>query len=416
MNEYALPKPFTIVFSSFFAVIIFLLQGCNEKPTDISETLLSDTVSVGACNSDNTLLITGDKQEKVGIPIFNAQALFVGKYKEYEAFTFIRFPNLPDSLSYIREKNIVYAKFKIYPGFYSFGDTTTNQLGFDVHKIVKLFTNLTTYDSISQSAEPYWDVKILANYSGKINPHGDTLDPLELELDKSIISEWAASVEDSIAKTMNYGIALIPKNESSYIRFFNAQAIGSTLPRPQIEIAYLGNDNESHTITLQSANDLSVVSAPKPAENMITVQGAISYKSRLYFDVSMLPPLVSIHHAELVLSLDASKSEWGNSGADTTIQADLLSDTTLTSSVARQFQGERIFGTNKYVFKSIAAAIETWNRREGKGFLVLSPLGSENIYRSMERMVFYGTNESDTSLRPFLKIVYSQRPDFNKNR
>lgn len=405
-----------MVFATFLVAVVFFSQGCNDKPTEIGETLVTDTVIVSSFNSYEFPVITGDRQEKVAVSIFNANALFVGKFEDYEALSFIRFPNLPDSLSYLDEQSIEYVKLKVFPDFYSFGDTIENNLSFNVHKVQKLFTNLTSYDSIAESTEKYWNDRILASYTGKITAQNDTLFPLELNLDKSIVAEWAASLKDSITATMNYGLALIPKEESSYIRKFFSQVVGSVNPRPSIEIVYKNKNNKSDTIWLLSANDLSVVKGKPAEESMITVQGVISYKSKLYFDVSILPPLAAVHHAELVLTLDESKSQWGNQGPDKVLQADLLSDTVITSSIARYFQGERTENTNKYVFKTIAAAVEIWNRRNGTGFLVLTPLGSDNIYRSIERMVFYGTSEPDSTKRPYLKVVYSQRPDFGKQR
>ncbi len=412
--------------SAFHKLTVFLLAvtaaasgilgtGCNEKPTQISETLIPDTIVLGAVNSKETSIITDYEQETHRLPLFNLATLFIGKHNEYEALTFLRFPNLPDTLDFLREEHLQYVRFRIYPDFYAFGDTIENNLAFNIYKIQKLFTNETTWDSIQQSSEPFWGNDILGTFSGNIAPHGDTLDPLEIELEKSIIADWALSLGDSLAETQNYGIALIPQDESTYIRKFFSQGVGAETPRPEIEMVYTGLDNESHTLTLKSANDFSAVNGKEPDEGMMTSQGAVSYKSRLYFDVSMLPPFAAVHNSELVLTLNEELSRWGNGGEASLIEADLLADTSLTSDLLRYYEGKRQEGGNKYVFNTISYAVEVWNRKDGEGFLVIVPAGAENLYRKMDRMVFYPPDYPDSTKRPYLKIVYSKRPDFGKD-
>ena len=81
----------------------------------------------------------------------------------------------------------------------------------------------------------------------------------------------------------------------------------------------------------------------------------------------------------------------------------------------RTFSGEKLPDSDKFIFTSITSAIETWNRGEGKGFLVFHSEGNQNELRELDKLVFYGINNApDSSKMPTLTIIYSTRPKFSK--
>jgi hypothetical protein len=190
-------------------------------------------------------------------------------------------------------------------------------------------------------------------------------------------------------------------------------AIGEERPLTTITVIYKDKKGVLDTFLMTSATDASIFKTPLPDNSNITIQGAASYRSDLWFNVSTLPPLAAIHSAQLEVYLDSTQTLVGNYGIDSLLTAELALDST-RSATARQYYAHRESGTNKYLFKSVTSAVEEWNRRDGKGSLIFRYGSMSNEYRKMDRMSFYGVNNSDKTKVPKLRIIYSTRPELKK--
>ena len=148
----------------------------------------------------------------------------------------------------------------------------------------------------------------------------------------------------------------------------------------------------------------------------IEIQGGLSYRSELSFDLSIVPELESfIHLAQLELTLDQERSQLGNFVADSTIlmsNIEPVEDT--TSNNLKIVVG--ITDTNYvYIFPRVSDLAESWVRTSGglgKLNLFYSRFGSEiEESRYLDTLVFHGLNDPDPAKRPKLKIIYSTLED-----
>jgi len=394
---------------------LWLLSGCNDKPTELGFTFVKDTVAMGTVTSYDAQLITGTENRKRRLTLFQTGGLFIGNFGDWKAITLIRLANLPDTLNYLTQSNIISAEIKLYPSLYILGDSNNGRLSFKLHKAIKLWSGFTNWDSVFTSGEQYYDYNPVGSVDTLYKP-ADTITPISIPFDPSVVEYWSRLLNDSISKRSNWGLVLIPENNSNAIYRFFGQALGLSNPAPYCFIRFINkNTNAIDSVYLSSGYEISLVNSPPPEKNSIIVQGAVSYVTRISFDVSMLPDLSGVHVAEFYLTYNPEKSIYGNLGPDSTLRLELFPDTSDLVAPIRTYYAEKISDENKYKVSSIASAIEYWNRNKIKNcFLLIKADGTKNEYRQIDRMEFYNIDAIDASLRPELRLIYSKRPEFQK--
>ncbi len=390
------------------AILLSLLQSCNEKPTTVGYDFVLDTIEVYPLSSNDLPIITGHKSYRQHIPIFNSGAMLLGQSKDDEgistAYMILRFSNFPDSNNKII--SITGAVLYLYPLRYGFGDTVANILSFDVYPLTKIVTLDTDCDSLN---ETYYDANtILARWEGRIE-YLDSIPRISMEFDTNIVRQWLIEQSDPNRDTLMNGIFIKPKANSTVIRQFSAAAIGATTrDRPMLKVYYTRADGGLDSSITRSANDISIVCTPKTDENSVIVQGASGYRTEFEFDVSMIPPLSAIHRADFELIMNESKSKFGNHGPDSVLKIEFIVDSTGENYFTRIYEGYREKNSHKYVFNYLASAVEIWNRRGGKGKLILRAANIFEEQQQMDRIYFYGLD--DFANKPQLRIIYSKRP------
>jgi hypothetical protein len=210
-----------------FAGILIINSGCNDKPTDLGYSIVCDTVAVKTLSSKNTAIIKSLYSYPYHDTLFHFGTILVGSYKNYKAFSFLRFKDIPDTLDYLTESGIVSAKLTLYPNRYTFGDSLHNRLAFNIFKVIRLWTNHVSNDSVSSPTglSNYVDTtKILGSYSGIISLIGET-PYIEVDIDKSLMVEWFKMQKDTTLRQQIWGIALLPDANSSVIRQFFTQSV-----------------------------------------------------------------------------------------------------------------------------------------------------------------------------------------------
>lgn len=404
--------------SVFLFAAIFLLHSCNDKPSDLAVNLLPDTVSVKTISSLDTLLITGKTVYMPKLPIFNSGSVFIGKFEDITAVTLLNFAFLPDTLGNLTIEDLKSAKLTLYPDRYAFGDTLSGNYGFDIYRVNRRWTpDSTTYDSLMISPANYFDPIKIGTYDGRINLK-DTIDPINIELPYDMIIDWLKTemVLDTAKNTMvpkripNWGLAFIPKDNSTVINRFEASAPAKALAS-KITIEYLNRTLDSTVLlNLISGVDVTFLSTSVPDTSEIVVQNGLNYWTKLDFDMSMIPRFSGIHKAQLEFTLDPSRSRHGNVPLDSIISLALF-ENDLKSSFF-DYTGGRLSGTNTYQFPSITSVSQYMNKYGGKFSLVLHPNSIVNQSRELERLTFFGFNHPDTTKRPMLKIIYSLNPAY----
>jgi len=192
-------------------------------------------------------------------------------------------------------------------------------------------------------------------------------------------------------------------------------------------VAYTNKENEVDTLKALTSLESSYTRAPfTQYEDRFMLQGGVSYRTMMYFDLSMLPPLAAVHKAELELVMDPELSRAGNILIDsaTVISALTVYDTTDEEGLYVESYAGKETSSNKFIFSSIVYSAEVWTREGGKGNLLLrygsgSSTPSAATYEErllLNRLVFYGPTIADSTLMPKLRIIYSTRPDSECNK
>ena len=428
-------KNLSFIITVFFVVLF--LSGCNDDPTLVGYNLQYDTASFVPIGSDIYPLITEAKPFKQLTHIFNTGATFIGSYNGYKAVTMMLFADIPDSLEYVTSDNIISADLVMTARRYTFGDSISNNLSFKVFKFnrkqwFKIDTTGTSpkldstlsWEKIygSSSTSDFFDYsKTIAQYSQTI-PLGDSVQ-ISMPFDKDLITEWFKvwnNVRKNGVKDTIFGISMVPDDASGIIRQFSTVAVGDTgRSKTKIIVSYRDKNSEIKTATLNGVVEASILTGPAPDPGTIALQGALSYRTQLWFDVSQIPKYSSIHTAQLEIYRDDTKCIRGNTTLDSIVVAELdidAADTTLKG-YARTYAGKlTAAGSDKYYFYNMSSAVEEWTRRGGKGALDFRYYNFNDEYRKMDRLVFHGMNTSDKTKLPKLKIIYSMRPTMNKGK
>lgn len=389
-----------------FLLSIVLLYSCNEKPTDIAYELISDTVSINIISHSDTNLIYGIER-KVNSPCaFNTGNFFVGKAKGIDAISVIRFGYLPDSVSYLKESDIESVTLYLFPSRYAMGDTINPSFGFQIKKVENYWSASATFDSLTIPGMISYQV---GSFEGKIDLL-DTMKSIEINLDKKIIADWLVRRTDTNAYVVNWGIALIPTNNTNVIHSFNGQGIGSVL-MPGLKIIFNNKENNKDTINLDAAINSSFIKYPDYKDDgKIVFQGGLDVRTNLLFDLSMIPPFSGISKMDMQLTIDKENTVLGNLKQVEVFRIDFVNDTA-KGLLGNYFYYMEASDTNltKFYCPSLTSAAEMWNRRDGKGKLQVRGSDVESLYRRLDRYVFYGINDPDTNKRPKVRVIYTTR-------
>jgi len=297
---------------------------------------------------------------------------------------------------------------------YAYGDSLNqNALSFKVYKIVKYWSNQSSWDTLfpTGSQTEYFDyTKLLGTFNGTINQKDTNWNPLSIQIDKQLIAEWFKLASDTLTAGTIWGIALVPDDNATVIRSLSSQTLIETRVHPYIRITYRRTQDKLDTLILSSAIDASVTNSNPPDEKSLTIQGIVSGRFKMSFDVSSIPDEAAVHVAELDLYLDRSASNHGNFGLDDTLLVRLYSDSTYKSYYFYHTGRNDTLNTNLYRFPELTDAVQYWVTHGKKGELVFLPERLENEYREFDKLVFRGLNDPDKSKRPAMRIIYSTRP------
>lgn len=394
--------------STFFLVITAIfLYACNEGPTEIGYNLLEDTTTVQKLTSDDTTIIYDITSQVHSANLFNTGRIFLGKARGIEAVSIIRFADIPDTLSYLQEGDIESVRLYLYPERYAMGDTINGTNNFIIKKVNMPWTAQANWDSISVPG--FMDYQI-ASYNEKITLE-DTMEVMTIDLDKKIIPEWFQLQPDTNIAVVNYGIALLPQDNSSIINSFGGEGINTQYMGTSATLRVVYKEKNKNydidTLFLYTGINSTFFKPDNYDSTDIIIQGGLDLQSDLYFDVSMLPPFSGINRVQLELTLNPEKSFSGNLEQTRKIMINYVNDTLNPASNYFYFAEPADSNSQVYTAYSISSAVQLWNRGKGKGVLRLNGYNFSDQYQKLDRWVFYGNNEPDSTKRPRVKIYYN---------
>jgi len=402
-----------IIFVLFLSVIALFIQSCNEQPTGVGISLIYDTLSVKIAGAINDSILGSIKTVQKDIIIFNSSCYYVGRTDSLYAIGMIRIEYLDSNLAYLTADRISQCYLKMIPQRYSVGDTISNNLSFKIYKIKQYWSALTIADSIYDDKitfhSKFFDDVVQGSYSGHIALK-DSMDPLNINLNPQLMIDWFKLKRDT--STTDWGIALIPDNNSNVIHQFNHTAVGTdTFSRSSVIIVYKDSNNVDNTREFLAGVGASIVTRKgNPPQDRIIIQGSTEIMTKINFNLSKIPRDAAILYSEMELTLDNSNSYNANSLLDSVIQVGIARDDNLDSTLKDISPGYRTSGTDKFVFvgNNINMLVEDIVRNYRTGNIVIQAQGFSEV-RKIDQMAFFGPDCNDPDKRPKLKIVYTTR-------
>lgn len=391
---------YSLLLSVFAVVSGIILGGCNQKMPDAANTLLPDTITLHGFKTSPAEVGTAYRH----FAQFNDGTMFLGKFGIIEAVSFARFSNIPDSLGTITEADIESATLSLQPLRYALGDTVQNRLKINVVELLKPYLDTTKADQITPD---YFDSKIIASIDAQA-PLQDTMAPIAVPFDKSVAVKWLQRKQQFKNDTLTWGIAFRDNGSTAIRRFSTPTIINPDAPQTTLRIVYRKSGGVLDTMTWKSGNDATFTYAPLGESGSITVHGSVAVDGIMSFDLSAMPAGAAVHLAKLTLTLDPSRSIVGNFGADSIVGARFI-DSSNSRNLAHDYFGYRVQGSQKYVFPLLNSAVDGMLRRGGKGTIVLRPESKFDMHQC-NRLIFFGNEAADTTVRPILEAIYSTRP------
>mgnify|MGYP000918394243 FL=1 len=403
LNHIIMKRKFFAYASLLLALVLF---SCNEAPTPLGFSLVQDTVELYAINSFEHPLIENAETYFLPLNYANPGFSLIGTANGIKSGVVIRFSRIPDTLTYVKENDIIECALNLQPDRYALGDTLgSNYLSFSVYENTSMWV-------IETSAEDFFQKKFqkqtpMATFSGSV-PRKDTMEKIIVDFDKALLLDWfkkQAEKKDTI-----WGISIIPNDNSKIISQFYGSGSHSRLA-PFVRVIFNNTkSNKVDTLYLESAMEKNFsITDNKLDDNRLTLQGAICYKPKFHFDISSIPKFAGIHKAELHLPIDRSKCFSANVPLDTIIRLDYYENETdeiNKKSPKYYYYGIRNTGNDVFKVYSLTSLLSYWNRNTGKGSLSVNFENSTSQYR-LNKFSFYTPNEPDSTKRPKLIVIYS---------
>jgi hypothetical protein len=379
--------------------IILNLVSCSEDPSSIGSPFVKrDLINLDSLDSFKDTFPQFSYTYKHIIPLGFSSNLLLGIKGNNVATMLLNFNIVvPDSIKADLLKNalvISSATVQLYKS-YNYGDSTAH-LDYTVHSINTPWTSTGfTVDSLPNLLYDAADV------GSNRTASGDTLYQFNLSTDLTL--KWLNIYANS--QTPDNGIVVIPQSTGRIVGFY-ALTSTTTVNIPFL-VVVLNKPGvyQNDTLKFSTVADLSVITGNPPqnqTEN-IFVQSSVELESRIQFNLSKVPQHAIINYAELQLTIDTTQSVFGSTYSDQ-LTANFITDSTnidslSTSSVTLNRVGSLYTG-------NITSYIQNWlSTKINEGIRIRS--GAYDT--GLELWALKGSNASDPSKRPRLKIIYTNK-------
>lgn len=391
--------------SLFVVTLTFLFISCDQDPTSVGSNLISeqDKFTFQQLNSDESNLLQKSSYFEYTPKLGGSQYLLLGKTPYSESSIMLHYEIYrPDTtLTRISNNEVIIkeAWMEMIPR-YAIGDNSS-AFDFTVHQVRTDWTE-TGFDRDSMNSN-------YLKYDPSDVKYGlvETDTTVKFSLNPEVIKEWLMYQLDK-SKPKNDGIILKPGNTSKMLGFSAIQTY-AIVYETNLHLIFEYPDYYKDTLIVAPDRDVHAVTRASgfspPVSSDFYVEAGYSLHGSLFFDVSALPKTSIINRAILELTVDDSKELDGDLKSDS-IYVQLLADSTLhelsddSLIVTLMVRKDNIFSGD------ISWAIQKW--LDGHDNQGLSLTFTDEL-SSAARIAFYGSKNSNTALRPKLKITYLQK-------
>jgi len=391
-------------FFRVFILLIFIgLLGCEDDPASIGKDLLPDDdfIQIKEINSLDSNFVQSSKSFLDSTYLGSAQRLFIGKKGNTESSILLRFNiDLPDTIkAQVAADSINILSTRIYAKIDYLLGGTESDINFTVHEISSIWTPL-GFNKDSLPALQYSAIDLSSSFE-------KTDSSISFVFDKGIVNNWLKLSSDSKADDVE-GIYLKPTPATdgfmSFAGLSNIAEIGEYLT---LEVIYEKLNSYTDTLNLIPTADLHVIVADEPDPNSehLVVQGGVSIKSTLIFNLDDLPKTAIINRAILELTLDENASLY-NDIDTTSMFIQLLSDSS-SYKVRTDYSLVALSkATNNKYKAELNRYVQAWMNLIDNQGMIFWMNGEQN---SLSKFAFIGSKAADPTLRPKLTITYTDK-------
>ncbi|MHB1687794.1 MAG: hypothetical protein ACYCVH_10510 [Ignavibacteriaceae bacterium] len=382
-------------------LISLAFYSCSNNPTSIGAQLVgNDLINVKTLDSYADSLHQTSSYYKNTISLSSSSYLFLGKKNNAQASILLKFyVSLPDSINQdIKANNAqVISSIVSLPTGYTYGDSNAS-LDFNAYKITNSWTS-TGYTSYNLSSLTYDPTDVSSNR--KVT---DSLTTFNVS--NSLSTSWLIASADSVDSTI-YGIYLVPSSGSQKILGYPTSA--SITPGINLRLIIQKSGVYSDTVKFYPEQDVSVISGslPSVSHEDIVVQAGIEINSKLWFDVSKIPPNSVINYADLTLTPDSSAQLFGSTFYNALLASNLADSASgLTDSSSSSLYNIMISLSGSQYVGNVTPIVQKWvSSHVNQGI----SLEADGNLLGLELFVLKGSSAANLQLRPRLRITYTTR-------
>ena len=394
---------------SFFVLLFVSLTffSCSNDPSAIGSAYLKgDLITLDSLDSYKDTLPQVSSTYHYSFALGYSSNLLLGQKGNNVASMLMSFNIvLPDSITTelkLNTLNVTNAYVRLYKS-YNYGDSNS-VLDYSVHEINKTWTssgyNIDSFN-VWQPGNQYNSADVGSNKTAS-----DTM--YQFSITNDLALKWLNNIANGL--TPDNGILLTPTSTGKIVGFY------ALTPTTNVDIPYIYmvvNKPGVYTDTLafSTTADLSVVSGAAPQnlqDDYIYAQSSVVLESRLKFDISKLPAHAIVNYAELELTIDTTKSVFGNPITDE-LTARFITDTTHIDSLSTSAVTLTRSGTSPVYTGNITYYVQTWlstNNAKNNLGIQIEPT---NYSEGADLWAIYGSKAFDHTKRPRLKITYTNK-------
>lgn len=388
--------PLSIIVIIVFVVFNFL--SCSDDPTSIGIDLLDgDFLIVSTFDTqDDTVTQTSSFFKEV-VPLGLSSKVLIGKRDELEATTLMDFAFfIADSLRQdFLDGNITVtqALIELTPT-YTYTDEAA-EYDFTVHKITSNWSIFGfTSDSLANLSFDEDDLSSNKNFTDSI---------YTFDLNNDFVLQWIKNTIDS-SLGENNGIYIIPTMSTGKVVGFQALTTTSS-DAAKLRVVIEKPGSFVDTISAFIFADVSAIIADLPVLPLVDigVQASTTIQSRLFFNLSEIPPDIIINKAELILTEETLSSITGSSFNPnlTVFKITDSSDVTIDENT-----GILLIKNNNIYTGNITSFITSWINNEDNQGMVIRPAF---LIEGLELIAIKGSEHPELSERPRLRILFTSK-------
>ncbi len=388
--------PLSIIIIILFIIINFI--SCSDDPPS--------SIGIDLLDGDFLIVSTFDTQDdsvtqfssffKEVVELGFSSKVLIGKRDDVESTALMDFAFfIVDSLQqdFLDGNITVNQAFIELTPQYTYTDTNA-AYDFTVHEITSDWSIGFTSDSLANLTYDPADLSSNKNFTDSL---------YTFDIDNDFVLQWIKnSIDSSLGE--NKGIYYIPTMSTGKVVGFQALTTTST-SAAKLKVVIEKQGSFVDTIRAFIFADVSAVVADLPVLPAVDigVQASVTIQSKLFFDLSEVPPDIVINKAELILTEDTLSSITGSSFNPNLAVYKIIDSSDVTVDEDR---GILLIKTDNIYIGNITSFITSWiNNEDNLGMVIRSA----SLTEGLELFALRGSEYPELSERPRLRIVFTSK-------